>query len=223
MSSPGSDTDAPDLTGGAALAADIDRVEKAVRTELDGKFAAREEALKTCRRIIQGSSKAIRALHRGESEVAAELIAEVRGMITAIEPRLAEHGDIYHAGFFHDAVKEYAESELTAALLGGKRLPMPDELGVAAVSYLHGLGDAVGEMRRHLLDQLRGDDLAGAQTTFASMEAVLDLFTGLDYPDGMTSGLRRITDVARSLVERSRSDLTLTVVQDRLRRHTGPA
>ena len=56
-----------------------------------------------------------------------------------------------------------------------------------------------------------------AETLLSSMDAVVDLLAGLDYPDGMTSGLRRTTDVARSLVERSRADLTASVVQERLR------
>jgi len=75
----------------------------------------------------------------------------------------------------------------------------------------------VGEQRRRLLDQLRKGDLDGAESTFEDMEVVHDLLTSLDYPDGMTAGLRRTTDVARALIERSRADLTTTIVQERLR------
>ena len=147
------------------------------------------------------------------------LLREVRKLIAEAEAPLGEHQDIYHAGFFYDAVKEYAEAETTAALLDGKPLPMPDELGVHSVPYLKGLGEAVGEMRRHLLDQLRTGDLEAAEATFRDMETVHDLLTSLDYPDGMTHGLRRTTDIARSLIERSRADLTTTIVQERLRSH----
>jgi translin len=185
---------------------------------LDGKFAARELALKNCRRIIRGSANAIRSLHRGEGEAAVELLAEVRELIAEAESSLVEHRDIYHAGFFYDAVKEYAEAELTAALLAGTPLPLPDEIGVHAVPYLKGLGEAVGEQRRRLLDQLRKGELDAAEATFHDMEVIHDLLASLDYPDGMTSGLRRTTDVARSLIERSRADLTTTIVQERLRR-----
>jgi len=107
---------------------------------------------------------------------------------------------------------------LTAALLSGAPLPLPDDLGVHSVPYLKGLGEAVGELRRHLLDQLRAGDLADAEVTFRAMDTILGLLASLDYPDGMTSGLRRTTDVARALIERSRADLTTTVVQERLRR-----
>jgi translin len=196
---------------------DLSGVEAEVRDELDTKYAARELSLKNSRPIIRNSANAIRALHRGESDLARDLMDEVKGLIAEAEAGLEGHWDIYHAGFFYDAVKEYAEAELTAALLAHEPLPSPSDLGIHAVPYLKGLGEAVGEQRRRLLDQLRKGDLDGAERTFADMEIVHDLLTSLDYPDGMTSGLRRTTDVARALIERSRADLTSTIVQERLR------
>ncbi|MGD2052149.1 MAG: haloacid dehalogenase [Acidimicrobiia bacterium] len=196
---------------------DLDALETAVRAELDGKYEARELALKNCRKIIRLSANAIRALHRNDPPTAEGLLAEARTLIAEAEEPLQEHLDIYYAGFFYDAVKEYAEAELTAALLAGYPLPLPDELGLHAVPYLKGLGEAVGEQRRRLLDQLRTGHLQDAEATFAAMETIHDLLTSLDYPDGMTAGLRRTTDVARALIERSRADLTTTIVQERLR------
>jgi translin len=196
---------------------DLSIVEAQVRNELDTKYAARELLLKNSRPIIRNSANAIRALHRGEPELARQLMDEVKGLIAEAEAGLEGQWDIYHAGFFYDAVKEYAEAELTGALLSHEPLPSPSDLGIHAVPYLKGLGEAVGEQRRRLLDQLRKGNLDGAERTFADMEIVHDLLTSLDYPDGMTSGLRRTTDVARALIERSRADLTTTIVQERLR------
>ena len=193
-------------------------IEDAVRAELDSKYDARELALKNCRRIIRSSANAIRALHRDEPDTAAALLQEVKQLVAETEAPLGDHRDIYYAGFFYDAVKEYAEAELTRALLAEEPMPTPDELGLHAVPYLKGLGEAVGELRRRLLDQLRQGDIEAAEGTFSSMETIIDLLTALDYPDGMTSGLRRTTDVARSLIERSRADLTMTAVQERVRR-----
>jgi translin len=202
---------------------DLTAVEAEVRADLDEKNAAREFALKNCRLIIRTSANAIRALHRGERDRAEGLLAEARALIDEAEAPLADHQDIYHAGFFYDAVKEYAEGVLTGALLAGERLPLPSEIGVHSVPYLKGLGEAVGEQRRRMLDLLRAGRIAEAEATFVAMDAVLDLLTSLDYPDGMTAGLRRTTDVARSLIERSRSDLTTAVVQERLRSELGGA
>ena len=170
---------------------DLYALEAEVRTELDDKYAARELALERSRPIIRNSANAIRAIHRGDPDTARALLGEVRELISGAEEALAAHADIYHAGFFYDAVKEYAEAEITIALLVGDPLPLPSTLGLDAVPYLKGLGEAVGEQRRRLLDQLRTGDLDSAERTFADMEQIHDLLTSLDYPDGMTSGLRR--------------------------------
>jgi translin len=196
---------------------DLSLLESQVRDELDAKYAAREVALKAARPIIRNSANAIRAMHRNDPETARTLLGEVKSLIASAEEALEGHWDIYHAGFFYDAVKEYAEAEITVALLTGRAIPLPVELGLHAVPYLKGLGEAVGEQRRRLLDQLRSGELEAAEVTFSEMEQIHDLLTALDYPDGMTSGLRRTTDVARALIERSRADLTSTIVQERLR------
>ena len=186
----------------------LDGVESAARAELDGKFAAREVALQTSRTLIRTSANAIRALHRGEVDRAEELMEKGSALLAEAREACRDHPD---------AAKEYAEARLTAALSAGRRLPLPAEIGVAAAPYLNGLGEAVGELRRRLLDLLRQGEIDRAEETLAAMVEVLDLLAALDYPDGMTGGLRRTTDVARALIERSRADLTTTVVQERLR------
>ena len=196
---------------------DLSQIESDVRDELDSKYTAREAAIRLGRPIIQASSKAIRALHRNERDTARDLMDEAKGLVDQLRTALDGHDDLARSALSYDAVKEYAEAELTAALLAHEPLPSPADLGIHAVPYLKGLGEAVGEQRRRLLDQLRKGDLDGAESTFEDMEVVHDLLTSLDYPDGMTAGLRRTTDVARALIERSRADLTTTIVQERLR------
>ncbi|HSR45308.1 MAG TPA: haloacid dehalogenase [Acidimicrobiia bacterium] len=195
----------------------LDEVESAARAELDGKFAAREVALTSSRTLIRTSANAIRALHRGEIERAEELMDQAAELLEKSRQACLNHPDVLHAGFVSDAAKEYAEARLTAALSQGARLPLPAEIGVEAAPYLNGLGEAVGELRRRLLDLLRQGEIEAAEEMLAAMVEVLDLLASLDYPDGMTGGLRRTTDVARALIERSRADLTTTVVQERLR------
>lgn len=197
---------------------DLTGIESAVRPVLDDRFSARERGITDCRRVIRSSANAIRSLHRGEVEEASRLLDDAAGLLAGIQQALAGHPDILHAGFVADAAKEYAEGRLTAAVFAGADLPEPDDLGIDPVPFLHGLGETVGEIRRRLLDTLRRGDLDEAERLLESMDSIVDLLAGLDYPDGMTAGLRRTTDVARSLTERSRSDVTATAVQERLRR-----
>ncbi len=197
---------------------DLTELGEVARAELDAKFAARERALDLTRRLIRSSANAIRALHRGENETAARLMDEAGELVAEATEVLDEHPDILFAGFVHDAAKEYAEARLTYALAAGTPLPLPADLGVEIAAYLNGLGEAIGELRRRMLDLLRAERLAEAERTLEVMDSVHALLASLDYPDGMTGGLRRTTDVARSLIERSRADLTATIVQERLRR-----
>ena len=191
---------------------------KDAQAVLDARFAAREKGIAGSRRVIRSSANGIRALHRGEWGSASELIEQAGGELAEITETLASHPDILHAGFVADAAKEYAEARITEALFKDEPVPGFTELGIDPVPFLHGLGEAVGELRRRLLDLLRAGEVDSAQSTLEAMDQIVDLLAEMDYPDGMTNGLRRTTDVARALVERSRSDLTVTVVQERLRR-----
>ena len=199
---------------------DLASVEAAARAELDPIFAARETAIANGRKVIRCSAQAIRSGHRGEVEVAMTLLGEARTLLDESTLAMADRPGI-NIGILNDAAKEYAEARLYLALASHEELPTAADLGITMVPYLKGLGEAVGELRRRLLDQLRGEDFDEAERLLAVMDEVVDLLAALDYPDGMTGGLRRTTDVARSLTERSRADLTSALVAERLRRDLG--
>ena len=196
---------------------ELDQLTQPIRLELDAKFAAREIGYVKSREVIRASANAIRSLHRGQWETADELVERAGSTLHEVQAVLSDHPDILHGGFVHDAAKEYAEAAVCTALFRGRPLPTPSALEIHPVAYLHGLGEAVGELRRRMLDRLRDGDLATAAECLEAMDQIVDLLAELDYPDGMTAGLRRTTDVSRALVERSRADLTTTVIQERLR------
>lgn len=189
-----------------------------VRKILDARFAAREKAIGESRKVIRASANGIRALHRSEWDTAEELITAAGDRLAGITTSLRDHPELATHAVVTDAAKEYAEARITQAMFGGETRPGFEELGIDPVPYLHGLGEAVGEMRRRMLDLLRAERIEEAERMLEEMDDIVDLLAEIDYPDGMTSGLRRTTDVSRSLVERSRSDLTATVIQERLRR-----
>ncbi len=188
-----------------------------IRAELDGVHRARETGLDACRRTIRAAGSAIRAVHRQDRERFVALIGECEASIREAQAALAPFPAVAHAGFLYDAEKEYAEAVLTAALVEGS--PVPDHVAVAVglPAWLNGLAEAASELRRHLLDRLRDDRLDTAERLLAAMEDAYDLLVGIDYPDAVTGGLRRRTDALRAVVERTRSDLTTTVLQARLR------
>lgn len=188
-----------------------------VRSILDARFAAREKAISGSRVAIRSAANGIRALHRGEWDQAETLISESASRLAAITDALAANPELWAHAVVSDAAKEYSEARVTQAMLTGAEIPTFGDLGLDPVPYLHGLGEAVGEMRRRMLDLLREERIAEAENIVEQMDAIVDLLAQVDYPDGMTNSLRRTTDIARSLSERSRSDLTATIVQERLR------
>ena len=141
---------------------DLSSIEEAARAELDPKFAAREVAITNGRRVIRFSAKAIRAGHRGELSEAGTMLAQARELLAESTAAIADHPDI-KIGILNDAAKEYAEARLFLAMAGGEELPAAAELGTRMAPYLNGLGEAVGELRRRLLDQLREEDFAEAE------------------------------------------------------------
>lgn len=203
---------------------DLDPLSDALHERFDAKTAARERALPAARRSIRASANAIRAIHRGELEGATELIATSRTALDEGIDAVGSHPDVRFAGYLLDAEKEYAEANLTLALVAERPFPPPEELGVGDAPYLNGMAEAIGEGRRHILDLLRGGDVATAERTLAVLEDLYGVLVTIDYPDAITMNLRRSTDVARSLIEKTRGDLSIAFVQrdlhDALDRHT---
>lgn len=200
----------------ADLSAQLDAVAEQVRERFAAKHRAREQALAASRDAIRHSANAIRAIHRNDVGQAHELLEAARSKVTDAKQALADHPDIFHAGFVHDAQKEYAEASLTIALVRGEPLPLPDALGVEYAAYLNGMGETVGELRRYLLDSLRTGDMARCESLLNVMDDLYGVLVTIDYPDAITGGLRRTTDVTRGILERTRGDLTVAVRQHQL-------
>lgn len=195
----------------------LENIGRALAEELDSKYEAREQGLPLCRKAIRLSANAIRAVHRGDRSEAESLMDEARLALDEASAAMGLHPDIRYAGFFHDSAKEYAEARITHALVFDIALPTPDEIRVEAPAYLNGLGEAIGELRRHVLDLMRHGDLQRSDALLGAMDEMYHLLTSMDYPDAMTGGLRRTTDVARSIIERTRGDLSTTMIQQELK------
>ncbi|MEE9277718.1 MAG: haloacid dehalogenase [Dehalococcoidia bacterium] len=194
----------------------LERILADIRADLDAKHRAREEALAAARQVIQHSANSIRAAHRQEFGQAREWLAVAREKTQDAQEALAAFPDIYHAGFLHDAAKEYAEAALTLALVTDQPIPHPQELGVEHAAYLNGLAEAAGELRRYALDSLRGGDLERAEALLRAMDEIYAVLVTVDYPDALTRGLRRSTDMVRGVTERTRGDLTTAARQQQL-------
>jgi len=197
----------------------LESISEQARRDLSAKDEAREKMLPLCRDSIRYCSNAIRAVHRQEFDKAGELIRTARSLLDDAEEAVKNHSELNSTGAVRDAQKELAEANITLALVTGKNLPKPKGLGVGTAAYLNGLGEAVGEVRRYLLDAMRRGDLSRGEELLTIMDDVYSVLVTIDFPDAVTGGLRRTTDMVRGVLERTRSDLTLAIRQDTLEKN----
>ncbi|MDD5190314.1 MAG: haloacid dehalogenase [Dehalococcoidales bacterium] len=198
------------------IAKTLDVIADSIRKDLTAKDTARERILPLCREAIRYCSLSIRALHRQEMKEAHKMLKKARELLDEAEEALADGGETIRANIILDSQKEYAEGCITLSLVEGKQPPSPQEIGVEPVAYLHGMGDAVGELRRYLMDGLRKGDLSRGEELLGDMDDIYNILVTMDFPDAVTNGLRRITDMVRGVLEKTRSDLTLTIRQKEL-------
>ncbi|MFN8483858.1 MAG: haloacid dehalogenase [Anaerolineae bacterium] len=194
----------------------LDTLAEKILAGLDAKNAAREEALRLSRLLVQHASRTIRAVHRYEWDEAERILGDAQRIVESLKTATQAQPELYAAGYAQDALKEYAEAHITRALALGQDLPDPDDLGVEYPAYLNGLGEAIGEMRRHSLDVIRRGDIEHAERLVEAMDEVYAFLTTVDYPDAVTNGLRRTTDMVRGVTERTRGDLTTAARQEKL-------
>lgn len=194
----------------------------AIVGDLDRANQARERALPACRRTIRAAGSSIRAVHRLDAAGAAALAGEAEAALRDAQRALVPFPSLTHAGFLHDAEKEYVEARAVAALVAGEPIPgpgpAPGGLDVSPTAWMRGLAEAASELRRHMLDRLREGDLERGEALLGAMDDVYDALVAVDYPDALTNGLRRTLDSLRAVLERSRGDVTTTVLQTRLQR-----
>ncbi|MFC1908698.1 haloacid dehalogenase [Chloroflexota bacterium] len=191
----------------------LESIAEQLRLYLAAKDAAREKGLPFCRDTIRYCSRAIRAVHRHEFDRATELIGSARNLLGEVEQVVAAYSELGNSGYVRDAQKEFAEASIILALVSGERIPDPAELGIEAAAYLNGMGEAASELRRYLLDSMRQGDLSRGEEFLAAMDDVYNVLVTMDFPDAITGGLRRTTDMLRGVLERTRSDLTLVMRQ----------
>ena len=191
----------------------LDQIEVWARGELEAKNAAREGALARSRELVRTCANSIRAVHRGERQHAAELLGAARRLSHRLTYDLQGQPDIFYAGYVQDAQKEFVEATAVHCLILGGVMPSAVELGVAVAPFLNGLAEAVGELRRYILDRLRRGQIDGCESILQTMDDIYSLLVTIDYPDALTGGLRRTTDVTRGILERTRGDLTFALRQ----------
>lgn len=189
----------------------LETIAERIRHNFDVRTSKRDEALKQARQLTRACSLAIRAVHRDDQEAMEANLAEAQTLADVLRGELKVHPELFFAGYTQDSLKEFVEAKVTCALIQNQALQTPEELGVEDATYLNGLAEVVGELRRRTLDILRSGYSQEAERLLGYMDEIYSVLVTIDYPDAITNGLRRQTDLARGIIEKTRGDVTASL------------
>jgi translin len=199
----------------------LESIAEQIRKNFDARTAARDGALAQARQLTRACSLAIRAVHRDDIDTMNAQLDEARSLADALRKSLNAYPDLFHAGYTQDALKEFVEANVTCALIRNLPLPTPEELVVEPATFLNGLAEVVGELRRRTLDILRHGYSEEAERLLGIMDEIYSVLVTMDYPDAITNGLRRQTDLARGIIEKTRGDITFSLRGEHLEQAIG--
>ena len=194
----------------------LEPIAERIHTALEERTVVRDRLLSQARTLTRHCANAIRAVHRDERTLAEQHLAEAGMLAVSFRDILKDYPDLYYAGYTQDSLKEFAEAQIVYALIDRLELPSPEDLHIEYATYLQGLAEAVGELRRRCLDILLKGRPEEAECLLADMDDIYAVLVTMDYPDAITGGLRRLTDLARGIIERTRGDLTISLRQESL-------
>lgn len=194
----------------------LEDIAEQIRQDFEARTAARDQALSQTRTLTRHCANAIRAVHRGEYVKVERELDLARQIVDNLQTMLKDYPDLYYAGYTQDALKEYAEASIVFALIANHSLPTPEQIKMESATYIKGLAEASGELRRRCLDILRHGYSDEAERLLGYMDDIYAILVTMDYPDAITGGLRRLTDVVRSINERTRGDMTISLRQEHL-------
>jgi translin len=194
----------------------VDKIEKSI----DSKDKVREKALRFSREIIINCRKAIQCIHQDLMNDAKSNIKKASDKLQELYKLTKLHPELYHAGFVENAAQELVEANCLFNIKNGKDLPDPDELKTTYSSYLMGLCDLVGELRRTALDSIRAGKAKKADENLNMMEEIYDVIIRFDYPSGLIP-IKKKQDMVRGMIERTRGELAVASCERRIEYHTG--
>ena len=186
-----------------------------IMDKLDDLRNKREEALSLSRQIVGRCSVAIKSLHRGDYDSAAEELTAIKEEHARLKKIVMAY-PLNLSKYLWTAEQEYAEATFFVAILEERGFLSPEELNIEPLSYVLGMADLIGEVNRLCLNKIREGKIENLEKYLDQMQDVHDSLFLLDYPKGITRNLRPKLDAMRRVLEKLRSDISLAIYMDRI-------
>ena len=184
----------------AGVQSSLEEIDKNLKDVQD----RREKLIKGTRDAVMLCSKSIVAMHHNQLEDAESKIDQAKAMLEEFR-KYAGH-DLYR--YIAVAEQELVEAYVLKSVMEDKPMPSMRDLDVTGESYLTGLLDCVGEIKRLVYDMMRSGKGKDVEKLFATMEEIYNAIYPFAVYDNIVSGLRKKLDVARMLIEDIRATVT---------------
>lgn len=181
-----------------------------IREDLLKKDEMRQEIQALARKTTRLAKQAIFSIHRGMLEEAESILKEANMNIRRLIDLSKMHPEIC-IGLIEAPLQEYSEAKILLVLVKNKAFIGPRDVGVPGESYVLGLADVIGELRRRALDLIRNDNVKDAEECLNLMETIYNELIGCDELQALMPGLRRKCDIARRIIEATRGDITTEI------------
>jgi len=197
----------------------LDKIVNKIEKNIDDKDKIREKALRSSREIIIGCRKAIQNIHQSKMKTANNDIKKSQSKLQNLYNLTKDYPELFHAGFVENAAQEVVEANCFYNIMQGRDLPDPDKIKTTYSSYLMGLCDLVGELRRTALDSVRKGKGKKADNYLSMMEEIYNVIIRFDYPSGLIP-IKKKQDMVRGLIEKTRGELTVASCERRIEYRT---
>lgn len=178
----------------------LEKISKSLEKSLD----ERENLIKNTRQIITLCSGSIIDCHKGDTKSSAKKITSAKKLLEQFRKNIDK--SLYK--YLVPSEQEFVEASSFLALVQGREIPSLESLNVKEESYVLGLLDCIGEMRRNVYDQIRTGKSDDARKMFEKMDELYLQLYPFAYFDKIVKEARRKLDVNRILVEETRIAIT---------------
>ncbi|MFX1311577.1 MAG: hypothetical protein ACFFHD_03055 [Promethearchaeota archaeon] len=179
-------------------------------------YQDREKVLQLSRNIIRDCSIGIKYVHRKEYGMLQEKNNSIKTNLQNLVKLINKNPDIF-SKYLKTPEQEFTELVVFHSIISKKEIPAPSEINVSPINFALGLADVIGELRRYALDNIRNSQTEDLNYILESMDEIYSSLFSIDYPSGITQDLRHKVDIARSIIEKTRGDISLAIQMNDLK------
>ncbi len=161
-----------------------------------------DQIMQLSREIIRKCGEAISAMHAKDAKKSGRLIGQLKKDMSRLAK--TEKGFEYYSAQAH---QEYVEAYSLYCIVNGRKVPSIREMHEDVRSYMGGIMDLVGELKREAYEAMRRGDMEAAEKHYEIMKDIYDSTMHIRFANSVLQNFRKKQDVARIQLETTGSEL----------------